>query len=57
MDLSEDLNNGMECVFIYYGRSLKQKKYPLPPRDDVMEFNVKTNTKMLENIFNTTGLP
>ena len=43
----EDNNDGMEWVFIDYGRSLKQAKDPLPPRDDVMEFDVKNNTKEL----------
>ena len=27
---------------------LKSKKYPLPPRDNIMELDVKTNTKELE---------
>ena len=46
---AENLNDGMECVFRYYGRSLNQSKDPLPPRDDVMEFDVLNNTKELEN--------
>ena len=45
MELSEYLNDGIKWVLRYYGGSLKQAKYPLPPRDDVMEFNVRTNTK------------
>ena len=39
----------MEWVFRDYKRSLKQAKEPLPPRDDVMEFDVQTNIKELEN--------
>ena len=57
MDFSEDLNNGMEWVFRDYGRSLKQSKYPLPPRDVVMEFNVQTNTKELEKNLKIQGCP
>ena len=34
--LSQDLNNGMEWVFIDYGIFLKQVKDPLPPRDNVV---------------------
>ena len=56
-ELSEDLNDGMEWVFIDYGRSLKQEKEPLPPRDDVMEFDVITNTKELKNNLRLQGFP
>ena len=56
-ELSEDLNDGMEWVFRYYGRSLKQKKDPLPPRDNLMEFNVRTNTKELEKKLKLQGCP
>ena len=52
---SEDLNDGMEWLFREYKRSLNQEKYPLPPRDDVMEFYVQTNTKELENIIKLQG--
>ena len=45
VELSEDLNYGMEWVLRYYGRSLKQEKDHLPPRDDVAEFDVRTNEK------------
>ena len=48
-ELSEDLNYGTEWAFRDYGRSLNQSKDPLPPRNDVMEFDVQTNTKYLEN--------
>ena len=48
MELSENLNDGTEWVFRDYGISLKQSKDPLPPRDYVMEFNIRTNTKELE---------
>ena len=37
-------------VFKDYGIFLKQAKEPIPPRDYVMEFNVKTKTKELEKI-------
>ena len=56
-ELSEDLNYGMEWVFRDFGRSLKQAKDPLQPRDDVMEFNVQTNTKELENNLKLQGWP
>ena len=39
------LNDGMEWVFGDYVRSLNQAKDPLPPRDDVVEFDVRTNVK------------
>ena len=45
VELSEDLNYGMEWVLRYYGGSLKQEKDHLPPRDDVAEFDVRTNEK------------
>ena len=35
--------------FRYYGISLNQAEDPLTPRDDVMEFDVQTNTNGLEN--------
>ena len=35
-------------MFIDYGRSLNQEKNPLPPRDNVMEIDGRTNTKELE---------
>ena len=44
----EDLNNGTEWVFRDYRISLNQENYPLPPRDSVMEFYVRTKTKELE---------
>ena len=47
MEISDDLNDVMEWVFRDYKRSLKQEKYHLPPRDDVMEFDVQTDTKEL----------
>ena len=49
IEISEDLNDGTEWVLRYYGRPLKQERDPLPPRDDVMEFDVQTNTNGLEN--------
>ena len=45
----------MEWVFRDYGRSLNQSKEPLPPRDDVMEFDVQTNTKKLETNLKLQG--
>ena len=56
-ELLEELNNGMEWVLRDYGRSIKQEKGPLPPRDDVVEFNVHTNTKELENNLKIQGYP
>ena len=44
-ELSEDLNDGMEWLVREYGISLNQAKDLLPPRDDMMEFDTKTNTK------------
>ena len=54
-ELSEDLNDSMEWVFRDYGRSLKQEKYSLPPMDDVIEFDVQTNTKELEKNLKLQG--
>ena len=45
----------MEWVFRYFGISLKQAKEPLPHRDDIMEFDVKTNTKELEKNIKLKG--
>ena len=56
-EISEDLNDGMEWVFRDYGRSLNQEKYPLPHRDDLMEFVVRSNTKELERNLNLRGCP
>ena len=47
----------MEWVLRDYGRSLKQSKDPLPTRDDVMEFDVQTNTKELEKNIKLQGCP
>ena len=47
----------MEWVFIDYGISLKQAKDRLPPRDDVVKFDVRTNTKELENNIKLQGCP
>ena len=44
-------------MFRDYRISLKQAKEPLPPKDDMMEFDVRTNTKELENILKLQGLP
>ena len=55
MDLPEDLNDGMEWVIRYYGKSLRQEKNPLPPRDEVMEFDGQTNTKESENNLKLQG--
>ena len=38
----------MEWVFRDYRISLNQSKDPLPSRSDVLEFDVRTNTKELE---------
>ena len=48
-ELLEDLNDGMEWAFRDYGIPLKQANNPLPPRDNMMEFYVQTDTKELEN--------
>ena len=37
--------------------SLKQSKEPLPPIDDVMEFNMINNTKELEENLKLQGCP
>ena len=47
----------MELVFREYRISLTQAKDPLPPSDDVVEFDVRTNTKDLEKIIKVLGCP
>ena len=47
----------MEWVFRDYERSLKQSNNPLPPRYDVMEFDVRPNTKDSENHSKLQGFP
>ena len=47
----------MEWVFRDCGRLLKQAKDPQPTRDDVMEFDVQTNTKELDNTLKLQGCP
>ena len=47
----------MEWVFRDYMIYLKQKKDPLTPRDDVMGFDVKTNTKEFDKNIKLQGLP
>ena len=47
----------MEWVFIDYVIYLNQSKDPLPPRGDVMGFDVWNNTKELEKKLKTTGMP
>ena len=56
-ELLEDINDDMEWVFRYYVISLKKSKDPLPPRDDVMEFDVRTNTTESENNIKLQGWP
>ena len=47
----------MEWMLRDYGISLKQTKDPLPPRYDMMEFDVWTNTKELEDNLKIQGYP
>ena len=47
----------MEWEFRDYRISLNQAKDPLPSRDNVMEFVVKTNTKELDNNLKLQGCP
>ena len=56
-ELLQERNDGMELLFRYYGRSLNQAKESLPPRDDVMGFYVRTNTKDLEKNMKLLGCP
>ena len=53
----EDLNNVMEWVFRDYRISLNKSKEPLPPRDNMMEFDVQTNTKELYKNLKIQGCP
>ena len=45
----------MEWVFRDYGRYLKQAKEPISPRNDVVEFDVRTNTKELKKDLKLKG--
>ena len=47
----------MEWMLRDYGVSLKKTKDPLPHRDDVVEFDVRTNTKELEKNWKLQGFP
>ena len=49
IELSEDLNDKMEGVFVGYRRYLNQSKEPLPPSNYVVVFDVRNNTKEFEN--------
>ena len=42
MEISENLNDGMEWVFRDYSISLNQSKDPLPPNNDVVGFYVQS---------------
>ena len=44
-------------VFRDYRTSLKKTKDPLTPRDDVVKFDVRTNTNDLENNLKPQGCP
>ena len=57
MELSEDFDYGMVWVFRYYGIPLKKAKETLPPRDNVMEYYVQTNTKDSEKNIKLQILP
>ena len=57
MEISDNLNDGMEWAFRDYGISLKQANDLLPPRDAVMEFDVQNNTKDLEKNLTLQGCP
>ena len=45
----------MEWVFRDYRRLFRREKYRLPPRDEVVEFDVWTNTKELEKNIKLQG--
>ena len=47
IEFLEELNNSMEHVFRDYRRSLNQANDPLKYRGDMMEFDVRNNTKEL----------
>ena len=47
----------MEWVFRDYRIYLNQAKESLPPRDNLMEFDVWTNTKELEKNIKLQGFP
>ena len=44
-------------MFRDYGRFLKQEKYPLPTKDDVVEFDVRIDAKEFENNLKLQGCP
>ena len=57
MELLEELSDSMEWVFRDFRISLKQIKYPLPHRYNMMELYVLTNTKELEKNLKLQGWP
>ena len=44
-------------MFRDYGRLLNQKKYPLPTRDDEVDFDVRIDSKEFENNIKLQGCP
>ena len=47
----------MEWVFRDYGIFLNKEKYPLPTKDDVVEFDVRIDAKEFENNLKLQGCP
>ena len=56
-ELSYDLNGDLEWVFRDYGKSLNQEKEPLPPRDNVADFNLNTGANEFEKNLKLHGCP
>ncbi len=56
-ELGEDENDGLDYIFGEHGKAVRQEKQRLPDRNDVVEFNVTTNSAELERNLKLNGCP
>ena len=49
-DIGPDLLEGMQLLYQQYGKSLRKQVAPLPPRDDIIDFNMSSHGTELEKI-------
>ena len=56
-ELGLDLNDGMDWMFKEYGCAAKQSIDKLPPRDDIVEFELCTDSAELEGNLRLSGCP
>jgi len=56
-DIGPDLLDGMQILYQDYGKSLRKAVEPLPPRDDIIDFNISTHGAELEKNLNWDQCP